>query len=298
MATLLVRIDQPFYAPKGSRIFDPAYNAGRGGRTHKPEKRRHHSATHAETEHPSAAVNRRTSAAHGDDHERRHDEHRHTCAATDRRPGHLADGLDALRAQGEGTHPRRRRDRRSPPQAPDGRGGRRPRADRARRAVTLLDAFEGRRQLIAYFFMWWPGRPAPEQCEGCTLFISQVGELSYLHSRDITFAVFSQGRNTAFGPADAQTSYDESLRYRDFMGWDMPWYSAQPSLDTLLVGASSACSTSCATCGTATASSRPTGRTAAASRRWTTATRSWTSPCSDARNPGRTHPPAGHNAAP
>jgi predicted dithiol-disulfide oxidoreductase (DUF899 family) len=101
--------------------------------------------------------------------------------------------------------------------------------------VTLLDAFEGRRQLIAYYFMWWPGRPAPEQCEGCTLFLSQVGELSYLHSRDITYAVFSQGRNTTFGPADAKTSYEESVRYRDFMGWDTPWYSAQPSLETLLV---------------------------------------------------------------
>ncbi|MEQ7127708.1 DUF899 family protein [Actinopolymorpha sp. B11F2] len=102
--------------------------------------------------------------------------------------------------------------------------------------LTLLDAFDGRRQLIAYYFMWWPGRPAPEQCEGCTLFLSQVGELAYLHSRDITYAVFSQGRNTAFGPADPQVSYDESVRYRDFMGWDMPWYSAQPSLDALLVG--------------------------------------------------------------
>src|ERR1700687_2569518 len=29
--------------------------------------------------------------------------------------------------------------------------------------LTLLDAFEGRRQLIAYYFMWWPGHPAPEQ---------------------------------------------------------------------------------------------------------------------------------------
>jgi predicted dithiol-disulfide oxidoreductase (DUF899 family) len=101
--------------------------------------------------------------------------------------------------------------------------------------VTLLDAFEGRRQLIAYFMMWWPGRPAPDQCEGCTLFVSQVAQLAYVHSRDITFAVLSQGRNTAFGPADAQTSYEESVRYRDFMGWTMPWYSAQPSLDTLLV---------------------------------------------------------------
>ncbi|WP_436777379.1 DUF899 family protein [Yinghuangia sp. YIM S09857] len=102
--------------------------------------------------------------------------------------------------------------------------------------TTLLDAFEGRRQLIAYYFMWWPGRPAAEQCEGCTWVMSHVGELSYLHSRDITFAVFSQGRNTAFGFGDARTSYEESLRYREFMGWEMPWYSAQPSLESLLVG--------------------------------------------------------------
>jgi predicted dithiol-disulfide oxidoreductase (DUF899 family) len=90
--------------------------------------------------------------------------------------------------------------------------------------VTLLEAFEGRRQLIAYYFMWNPGRPAPEQCEGCTWVTTQVAELSYLHSRDITYAVFCQG------------PYDESSRYRDFMGWNMPWYSAQASLDTLLVG--------------------------------------------------------------
>src|ERR1700722_20182307 len=36
--------------------------------------------------------------------------------------------------------------------------------------LTLLDAFEGRRELIAYYFMWDPGRPAAEQCEGCTFF--------------------------------------------------------------------------------------------------------------------------------
>jgi predicted dithiol-disulfide oxidoreductase (DUF899 family) len=34
-------------------------------------------------------------------------------------------------------------------------------------AVTLLDVFEGRQMLIAYYFMWHTGRPAPEQCEGC-----------------------------------------------------------------------------------------------------------------------------------
>jgi predicted dithiol-disulfide oxidoreductase (DUF899 family) len=88
--------------------------------------------------------------------------------------------------------------------------------------VTLLEAFEGRRQLIAYYFMWHPGQPAAEQCEGCTWVTTQVTELSYLHSRDITYAVFCQG------------PYGESVRYRDFMGWDVPWYSAQDSRGTLL----------------------------------------------------------------
>jgi predicted dithiol-disulfide oxidoreductase (DUF899 family) len=90
--------------------------------------------------------------------------------------------------------------------------------------VTLLDAFEGRQQLIAYYFMWHSGKPAPEQCEGCTFFTSQVRELSYIHARDVTYATLCQG------------PYEESLRYRDFMGWQLPWYSAKDSLETLLVG--------------------------------------------------------------
>src|SRR5438067_4100595 len=101
--------------------------------------------------------------------------------------------------------------------------------------VTLLDAFEGRRQLIAYYFMWWPGHPAADQCEGCTWVTTQVRELSYLHSRDITFAVFCQGRNVTYD-TPPEHPYDESVRYRDFMGWDLPWYSAHASLDTLLAG--------------------------------------------------------------
>ena len=62
-----------------------------------------------------------------------------------------------------------------------------------RGAVTLLDAFEGRRLLIAYYLMWRTGRPAPEQCEGCTFFTSQVRELSALRVRDVTYATFCQG---------------------------------------------------------------------------------------------------------
>src|SRR6202051_1342300 len=55
---------------------------------------------------------------------------------------------------------------------------------RERGAVTLFVAFEGCRMLIAYYFMWHPGHPAPEQCEGCTFYTSQVRELSFIHSRD------------------------------------------------------------------------------------------------------------------
>jgi predicted dithiol-disulfide oxidoreductase (DUF899 family) len=97
-----------------------------------------------------------------------------------------------------------------------------------RGAVTLLDAFEGRRMLIAYYFMWHTGRPAPEQCEGCTFYTSQVRELSFIHSRDVTYVTYA---------TFCQGPYEESARYRDFMGWEMPWYSAsRDSLDTLLVG--------------------------------------------------------------
>ena len=68
--------------------------------------------------------------------------------------------------------------------------------------VTLLGVFEGRRQLIAYYFMWYAGRPAAEQCEGCTLYNGQVRELSFLHSRDVTYATLCQG------------PFEESVRYR------------------------------------------------------------------------------------
>ena len=90
--------------------------------------------------------------------------------------------------------------------------------------TTLLEAFEGRRMLIAYYFMWHEGHSAAEQCEGCSLYTSQVRELSFIHSRDATFAVLCQG------------PYEESARYRNFMGWEMPWYSAQGSLEVLLAG--------------------------------------------------------------
>ena len=90
--------------------------------------------------------------------------------------------------------------------------------------VPLLDVFEGRRQLVVYYHMWHDGKVAADQCEGCTFFNGQVSELSYLHSRDVTFATFCQG------------PYQESIAYHDFMGWQMPWYSARDSAGPLLAG--------------------------------------------------------------
>ena len=90
--------------------------------------------------------------------------------------------------------------------------------------VTLLETFEGRTILIVYFHMWHTGQPAEAQCEGCTFSNSQVRELSYLHSRDVTYATFCEG------------PYEESIRYRDFMGWDVPWYAVQGSPGALLAG--------------------------------------------------------------
>ncbi|WP_219461767.1 DUF899 family protein [Nonomuraea rhizosphaerae] len=83
-------------------------------------------------------------------------------------------------------------------------------------AVPLIELFAGRSQLIAYYHMWHHGRPAGEQCEGCTFSSSQVTELAYLHSRDVSYAVLSEG------------SYEESARYRDFMAYPVPWYAVPP----------------------------------------------------------------------
>lgn len=91
--------------------------------------------------------------------------------------------------------------------------------------VALIDVFEGRSQLIAYYHMWHPGRPAADQCEGCTFSTSHINELAYLHSRDVSYATLCQG------------PFAESSRYRDFMGWTIPWYSVPPeSVEALVAG--------------------------------------------------------------
>jgi predicted dithiol-disulfide oxidoreductase (DUF899 family) len=82
--------------------------------------------------------------------------------------------------------------------------------------AALLDLFDGRRQLILYHFMFAPGVDGwPEAgCPGCSMFIDQVGHLAHLHARDTSFVIVSR----------APLANIE--RYRERMGWDIPWFSS------------------------------------------------------------------------
>jgi len=81
--------------------------------------------------------------------------------------------------------------------------------------ATLADLFEGRRQLIVYHFMFGPafGFKPGEGCDGCSMFVDNVGHLAHLNARDTTFALVSQA---PLGDLEA---------YKQRMGWEVPWYS-------------------------------------------------------------------------
>src|SRR5690349_4410195 len=57
----------------------------------------------------------------------------------------------------------------------------------------LLDMFEDRPQLILYHFMFAPGVHGwPDAgCDGCSMFVDQVGDVRHLHARDTSFALVS-----------------------------------------------------------------------------------------------------------
>ena len=78
--------------------------------------------------------------------------------------------------------------------------------------VSLLDLFEGRRQLIVYHFMF---DPAWEKgCPGCTGYVDAIGDLSMLAKRDTTFVTVSRA---PFAKLEA---------FKKAKGWKWPWYSS------------------------------------------------------------------------
>src|SRR5205809_3218223 len=53
--------------------------------------------------------------------------------------------------------------------------------------ASLLDLFEGRRQLILYHFMFGPNQD--HGCDGCSMFVDNVGHPALLHARDTSLAL-------------------------------------------------------------------------------------------------------------
>src|SRR5204862_2541821 len=59
--------------------------------------------------------------------------------------------------------------------------------------MSLLDLFEGRRQLLLYHFMFAPpvkGWP-DAGCVGCSMVTDQFGHLAHFHARDTSFCLVS-----------------------------------------------------------------------------------------------------------
>jgi predicted dithiol-disulfide oxidoreductase (DUF899 family) len=87
--------------------------------------------------------------------------------------------------------------------------------------ASLLDLFEGRRQLIVYRAFFEPGVTGwPDHaCVGCSLGADQVANLAHLNARDTTLAFASRA------------SQPDIARVKERMGWAMPWYTMTDDFD-------------------------------------------------------------------
>jgi len=90
-------------------------------------------------------------------------------------------------------------------------------------ATTLLDLFEGRRQLVVYRFFYEPGvKGWPDHgCPGCSFVGDQVAHLAHLNARDTTLAFVSRAPQP------------EIERWKARMGWEtIPWYTLTDDFDS------------------------------------------------------------------
>jgi predicted dithiol-disulfide oxidoreductase (DUF899 family) len=78
--------------------------------------------------------------------------------------------------------------------------------------ASLLDLFEGRRQLLIYHFMFEPDWD--EGCPSCSFLTDNIGHLAHLHVRDTSLVLVSR----------APIAKLEAYRRR--MSWTIPWYSS------------------------------------------------------------------------
>ncbi|MEV4231288.1 DUF899 domain-containing protein [Streptomyces bobili] len=78
--------------------------------------------------------------------------------------------------------------------------------------ASLLDFFDGSRQLVVYHFMFAPEWEAG--CRSCSAFLDQIGHLAHLKARGTSFAVVSRA------------PFPRILPFKARMGWTLPWYSS------------------------------------------------------------------------
>ncbi len=91
--------------------------------------------------------------------------------------------------------------------------------------VSLLDLFEGRRQLVVYHFMFDPDDPPPgssgepweEGCSGCSMVADNIGHPAHLHARDTSLVLVSRAPLAKIEP------------FKQRMGWTLPWVSSHGS---------------------------------------------------------------------
>jgi predicted dithiol-disulfide oxidoreductase (DUF899 family) len=81
--------------------------------------------------------------------------------------------------------------------------------------ASLLDLFDGRRQLIVYRFFFDPDmeRYPEEGCGGCSMYADQVSHLAHLRARDTNFVAVSRAPQ------------EHISRFKARMGWQFPWYT-------------------------------------------------------------------------
>src|SRR3712207_4822544 len=87
--------------------------------------------------------------------------------------------------------------------------------------VSLLDLFEGRRQLIVYRAFFEPGVHGwPDHaCPGCSMLADQVAHLAHLNARDTTLVFASRAPQP------------QIARLKERMGWTMPWFTITDRFD-------------------------------------------------------------------
>ncbi len=78
--------------------------------------------------------------------------------------------------------------------------------------ASLLDLFDGRRQLILYHFMFGPNQDAG--CDGCSMVADGIVDLAHLHARDTSLVLVSRASLAKIEP------------YKRRMGWAVPWFSS------------------------------------------------------------------------